>query len=183
MTETIPEVKIENPEQASTNFFWQYETAEERFNFQTTIRGILNFEQIQAHIKSALAAAAHIQYLGGVAKGKNIEGAPLPSIPTVAEALASPTPPAALAALEGAEEVLTSEQLICSMASGKMYYKISGGRYKKFGVTVWPEVLETTGMKVDKLEAKAYQMPGYRAYYSLTADGKPNKIVRLEKIG
>jgi hypothetical protein len=55
------------PEHASTNFFWTYGT-EERFNIQTTVRGILSEDEIAAHVSSAIAAMKRVTEIGGHAK-------------------------------------------------------------------------------------------------------------------
>ena len=62
--------------------------------------------------------------------------------------------------------------------NGKTYFKAKGGRFEKFGVTVWPEVLAAAGLDVSNLPQK---WAGWTAYYSVKEDGKPEKVTKLEK--
>ena len=196
---TIPETKvvIEDPEQASTNFFWTFESGNQIFNLQTTIRGILTYPQVQGHIKSAMEAMAHVQELGGFAKqvgggySKAADNAPIASASTLpmmgapTEGTSEPTQPTAPAAPknDGPLSFLT-EKLSVSMTDGKKYFKIKGEQYKKFGVTVWPEVLKEIGVNPDAAESKEYDFKGWRAFYTLKDDGSghPAKIVKLEAV-
>jgi hypothetical protein len=88
---------IEVPEeQASTNFFWTLGHTEV-FNLQTTLRGNLTEEQIEAHFAMVKWALSHVVTAGGHAK--QVGGSPQ-AVTTVTagdgkQALASPTPAAA----------------------------------------------------------------------------------------
>ena len=63
-----PELELElSPDNASTNFYWTY-GVDERFNIQTTIRGIVSDAQIAAHVESAKRAMKYIVGQGGHAK-------------------------------------------------------------------------------------------------------------------
>jgi hypothetical protein len=190
---TIPESKpvtIDNPEQASTNFFWKYLTETGEFNFQTTIRGILTFEQIQEHIKSALAATAHVSSLGGQAKqvGKQEDKTPEPLPQSTQTIIATPMPvePVYVPPEEqktDEEFVFDAEELECTTTNNKQYFHVKGGPWKKYGVTVWNEVLARAGISPEQLEGgKTYALVGYKAYYIKKADGNPKKVVRLEKV-
>jgi hypothetical protein len=189
-------VTIDNPEQASTNFYWKYLTETGEFNLQTTIRGILAFEQIQAHINSELAAVAYVVQLGGQAKqvGKQPEkpAEPLPQSTQTIIATPMPVepepiyvPPEEQKADE--EFVFDTEELECTLTNNKQYFHIKGGPWKKYGVTVWGEVLTPIlaqlGTSPAQLEGgKPYKFVGYKAYYIKKADGNPKKVVRLEKV-
>lgn len=78
-TDQTPEVLELSPEQASTNFYWLFGKSEV-FNLQTTIRGILDPLQIQAHLESAKMMMKEIVEMGGHAKqvGKQDQPAPRP---------------------------------------------------------------------------------------------------------
>jgi hypothetical protein len=194
---TIPESKpvtIDNPEQASTNFFWKYLTETGEFNLQTTIRGILTFEQIQAHINSELAAVAYVVQLGGQAKqvGKQPEkpAEPLPQSLPSPITYSAPMPVEPEPIYVPTEEQKTDEELVfdaeelkCTTTNNKQYFHITGGRWKLYGVTVWDEVLVQAGIAPNTLEGgKTYALVGYKAYYIKKADGNPKKVVRLEKV-
>ena len=180
---------IEIPDQASTNFYWSYETVNGVFNLQTTIRGVLTSDQIKAHVKSALEANAHIVFLGGTARGKVESGATLPT-PTPADAIVTEAMNAdplwnqstPTQATETNPNVFDTAKLLVTITSGKKYYKVKGGRWMKWGVSVWDEVLVAAGIPVGKLEGKEYDFLGYRATYTLKADGNPEKVIKLEKV-
>lgn len=59
---------------------------------------------------------------------------------------------------------------------------VQGGKFKKFGITCWPEVLEEAGL-LEKLNPQKNNpaSPGWVAYYTLKEDNKPDKVVRLSK--
>lgn len=206
MAETITgnAVTIDNPEQASTNFYWTYSSTAGDFNLQTTIRGILTLEQVQAHIKSALEATAHVVSLGGLAKqvGRSeTPGAKLPE-PTpvdkiITEMANTPMPWNPEQGVTVTEPVLvpvvttpvnTTEfmtvKLICTITNNKKYFKVTGGNWVKYGVTVWDEVLVAAGIPVGKLEGNpdGYDFKGYKATCLMKPDGKPEKIIKLEKV-
>jgi hypothetical protein len=200
----IPETKavvIENPEQASSNFFWTYESGNQIFNLQTTIRGILTYPQIQGHVKSAMEAMAHVQELGGIAKqvggGASASTAPAATIPAAtplneipgytAPGEIAPATPAAPIVPHDAANQFDTELLVCEIkldgnGEPKQFFKIKGGMYKKFGITIWPEVLIAAGIPVAKLVAQDYNLPGYRATFVLNDKGKPSKVTILEKV-
>lgn len=72
--------------------------------------------------------------------------------------------------------------LVGSMANGKTYWKVQGGQFSQFGVTIWPEVLVEAGFFVDDLDpAQTYNLDGYIAHYVLNDKSKPSKIVKLSK--
>lgn len=178
---------IENPEQASSNFYWTYNTDFGVFNFQTTIRGILTLSQIQAHIKSVMEAQAHVVFLGGLAKAGYRSDTPASVLPDTP--LPISTEPQYVPDVQETKEMnkveefsFMTEKLLVTNSSGKMYYKVVGKPFTKFGVTVWPEVLDTTGMQVNRLEAREYNFPNYKAIYIKNGKGNPEKVIRLEKV-
>lgn len=202
---TIPETKaivIENPEQASSNFFWTYDANGQIFSLQTTVRGILTYPQVQAHIKSAMEAMAHVQELGGVAKqvGGSIKqvgdsaSTPAATVPTatplneipgyVAPGEAAPDAPIKPhdAVNQFDAELLNCEIKLDGNGEPKQFFKIKGGMYKKYGITVWPEVLTAAGIPIGKLVAQDYNLNGYRADFVLNDKGKPSKVVKLERV-
>ena len=66
----------------------------------------------------------------------------------------------------------------------KVYWKVSGveGNFPKWPVTIWPEVLEAAGFKMDKLEVgKNYPLPGVVAKYKKNEAGNPQKVIELQK--
>ena len=78
-----------------------------------------------------------------------------------------------------------AEDLTASMHEGKLYWKIKGGRFQKYGVTVWPEVLEAAGWVLEELEKNPLEkrnLSGWVAHYVLNDKGNPDKVVELTRI-
>ena len=77
--------------------------------------------------------------------------------------------------------VFDASELVGTMAGGKTYWKVKGGQFTKFGVTVWPEVLKDAGLATDLDPMQVYSLQGYKAFYVTKDEGKPDKVVKLEK--
>jgi hypothetical protein len=74
-----------------------------------------------------------------------------------------------------------AESLTAQVQDGKTFWRIKGGRFSKFGVAVYPEVLDKCGFAgLNPLQEGGYNMAGWTAEY-IEKDGKPNKVVRLYK--
>lgn len=72
--------------------------------------------------------------------------------------------------------------LNASVAEGKVYWKIKGGDFQKFGVTVWPEVLVAAGIGPDELDPlQPLDLVGWTATYSTKENGQPKKIIRITR--
>lgn len=72
--------------------------------------------------------------------------------------------------------------LTATVNDGKAYWKIKGGRFEKFGVTVWPETLEKAGFFVNELNVmESYNLTGWTATYTTKDGDKPDKVVGLTK--
>lgn len=83
--------------------------------------------------------------------------------------------------LDNNSQVFDAETLSAETKEGKTYWKVKGGQWTKFGVTVWGEVLMQAGFhSLDPM--KPYDLHGWRATCALNENGKPNKVTRLEKI-
>ena len=99
----------------------------------------------------------------------------------------SSVPPPAAAQHEGSLS-FEAESLVGSTSEGKTYWKVRGGMFKKFGVTIWPEVLKAAGFDADILNpAMTYDLTGYTATCLLNAEKSrpekevPDKVVKLTK--
>lgn len=195
MTDHTGNVTIDNPEQASTNFYWTYEYMtpngqSQVFNFQTTFRGVLDLEQMKAHIKMALEGTAHIAELGGQAKqiGKAAYETPASTIPKatpvdqiITEQANMPFPTEEPAQKPSGNTFMT-KHLEVTIKDGKKSYKIKGEPpYHLYGVTVYDEVLVKAGIPTGKLEGKPYVLEGYKATISVNDKGY-KKVSSLEKI-
>lgn len=67
---------------------------------------------------------------------------------------------------------------------GKEYYKIAApeGKFPKFPVTVWPEVLDKAGIDREKVSPKdGLPLLGWTAKYILNEKGNPGKVIELVK--
>lgn len=65
---------------------------------------------------------------------------------------------------------------------------VIGGNFKQYGITVWPEVLEAAGIKVDKLKDRGENKPGVPlvAIYTEKANDEgrqvPDKVIEIRKV-
>lgn len=83
-------------------------------------------------------------------------------------------------ATSGPTQSFTAESLSATMDKGKTYWKVQGGMFSKFGVTVWPEVLAGAGFETEQMNpAKVYDLTGYTAVYVLNEEGKAQKVIQL----
>jgi hypothetical protein len=73
------------------------------------------------------------------------------------------------------------DKITATIDDGKVYWRVKGGEFQKFGVIVYEEVLEAAGLsEINPL--KPFSEPGLVAYYSTKEDGiKPKKVTRLER--
>ena len=80
------------------------------------------------------------------------------------------------------DETIQAETLVATVNAGKTYWKVKGGKYAKFGVTIWDEVLKQAGFDPAKLDPmKEYGLVGYTAVIRMKDTGKPEKVIRLHK--
>lgn len=70
------------------------------------------------------------------------------------------------------------DRIEVDVVKGKRVAKVFGGQWQKFGVTVWPEVLEAAGLPIDDLEDGTNEIEGQAS--ALMVNGKPKKITRLK---
>lgn len=81
---------------------------------------------------------------------------------------------------ETAVHALAVEQMTATVADGKVYWKVKGGQFQQFGISVWPETLEAAGFDPEALNPmKPVDLTGWTAHYITKEDGKPKKVVRL----
>jgi hypothetical protein len=105
-------------------------------------------------------------------------GKPLPL------AAAGPAPATVPVPAGGGQDLtFEAEKLGAEISQGQARWKVFGGRFSKFGVTIWPEILGET-FNVDELDpTQVYQLDNYRATYVNNDKGNPSKVTRLESIG
>lgn len=74
-----------------------------------------------------------------------------------------------------------ADELTATVNDGKRYWKVRGGQFAKFGVTVWPETLKAAGFDPDALDPmKPVSLAGWTAWYVVNEEGKAQKVTRLE---
>lgn len=73
-----------------------------------------------------------------------------------------------------------AEEMTATVDDGKVYWKVKGGQYQKYGVIVWPEVLEAAGFDPDEMNPlKPVDLVGWTAICSMKENGQPKKVIRL----
>jgi hypothetical protein len=76
----------------------------------------------------------------------------------------------------------TAEKMTVDMHDGKFFFKVMGGKFTKFGINVWDEVLQAAGLRFDAAQpGNVPLIAGWRAdYIEEVKDGKTRrKITRL----
>jgi len=87
---------------------------------------------------------------------------------------------AASAAPTGPTVDFMAEEISYSMdEAGHPVYKLRGGRFTKFGVRVWPEILPALGIDSKTLLPGANLLPALRVRAELTESGQPRKVIGL----
>lgn len=78
----------------------------------------------------------------------------------------------------GSSEKFMGDKIVVETKGDKVYYKITGGKWSKYGVRVWPEVLGNFGIKTDKLKAgTTYNLA---RWCTVDMDGdKPIKVTHI----
>jgi len=117
---------------------------------------------------------------------------PPPAEPTPAEIEAEMNPALAAASAPPPPQPTDNglwfhaETLAASMNEGKVYWKVKGGKFSKFGVNIWPETLDAafkSGAMWDvdgELDpATIYNITGLVAHYTLNDKGQPQKVTAL----
>lgn len=76
--------------------------------------------------------------------------------------------------------IFDAEEMVASVLEGETYWKVKGGAFRKFGVTIWKEGLEASGFAFGEMDvSKKYNLKGWSAHCELKEDGKPKKVVKL----
>ncbi len=74
-----------------------------------------------------------------------------------------------------------AETMEATVTAGKQpLWKVKGGKFTEYGVTIWPEVLEAAGLGGQDV-SQVISLVGYIAYYELNENGNPKKVVNLAK--
>lgn len=71
-----------------------------------------------------------------------------------------------------------AKTLVASVTEGTAYWKVKGGQFTKFGVMIWPEILEAAGFH-DLNPLETYELNGFTAVYTKKDDGKIDKVTSL----
>jgi len=130
-------------------------------NFETAEMKLGQLLSLLPQIKESLAAAGY-----ELMDGHPAHPAPRP------ELVAGPAAPSFLV-----------DKIVATVDSekDKIYWRVKGGEFQKFGVIIYPEVFEAAGL-ADRLNPlKPFTEPGWVAVYSLKENGAPKKVIRLER--
>lgn len=65
------------------------------------------------------------------------------------------------------------------MKDGKKSFKVYGGRWQKFGVAIYPEVLKAAFPDREGIPPEGLPLNG-RKCHAIMKDGKPVKIIRID---
>lgn len=181
-------LRMDAERKLSTNFFVRLEVSGNIFDLQTTVRDAPTQAELENHVKAIQGMMILLVEQGGISKNVGTPPAGVTSTATV-----SVLPPAAQdgelppPAAQGApqqtdvsELTFVTQKLKVTMSGNTKYFKVTGGKYSKYGVKVWPEVLGKVA-NCDLLDPIDYDFPGYLATYILDENGKPDKIINLEK--
>ena len=72
--------------------------------------------------------------------------------------------------------------LTATVDDGKAFWKVKGGAFSKFGIVVWPEVLEAAGFYPENMNPlKPVDLAGWTIFYTVKENGQPKKVIRLEQ--
>lgn len=71
------------------------------------------------------------------------------------------------------------EILVASVTEGKVYWKVKGGHWSKYGVSIWPEVLDAAQL-TDLDPTQQYSLTHFKtAVYINNEKGQPSKVLQL----
>lgn len=91
-------------------------------------------------------------------------------------------PPTANHQQPAATEALTfiAQNLSTTFDEGKQYFKVRGAQFSKFGVAIYPEMLQAAGIDPDSIDPREpLDLAGWTAFYVLNENGKPRKVTKL----
>ena len=76
-----------------------------------------------------------------------------------------------------------ASRLTAKSDKGKVYFAVEGveGKFPKFPVTVWPEVLTEAGINADEVPVKGLPLTGWTAVYEKNDKGSPKKVTALKQ--
>ena len=105
-----------------------------------------------------------------------------PNRPTNGNGSQNTVPPTTTAPQPVAQDLFfAAETMEATVTAGKQpLWKVKGGKYTEYGVTIWPEVLEAAGL-AEQDPLQVISLVGYTAYYELNENGNPKKVVNLAK--
>ena len=96
----------------------------------------------------------------------------------IQEGLSHAAQPAAATASGPMESFVMDTILLGYDDAGKPSYKAKGGKFTKFGVRVWPEVLPTLGIDPAHLTPGPNPVtPPMVVFVEVTAEGNPRKVI------
>jgi len=88
---------------------------------------------------------------------------------------------ASAAPRDGEYTEFVADQVVVDLVEGKTVVRLRGERYRKFGVRIWPEVIETLAEEglIIPTTPGTHTIPSTRVRALLSESGQPRKIVGL----
>ena len=154
-------------QQVSVNSFLDVEVGGENVRFQVTNRYGATPEKIVKTVRANIEAFAILRE-------------------TFPRALVQASAPQVVQQATGDNpevKSFTADRMSVEMKDGKFYYKVIGAPFTKFGVNVWDEVLQASGITIDHANpGNPPNIAGWKAeYIEKENNGKmvPAKVTRL----
>lgn len=80
----------------------------------------------------------------------------------------------------GQQQSFIAQNLSTTFDEGKQYFKVRGAQFSKFGVAIYPEMLQAAGIEPDSVDPREpLDLAGWTAFYVLNENGKPRKVTKL----
>lgn len=77
---------------------------------------------------------------------------------------------------------INCSRLIVDVKDGKVAYKIKGGKFEKWGVRVFPDILKANGIDPDAIPLAGLDMSGW-CMTIIMRGNNPDKVTKLVKVG
>jgi len=148
------------------------------------VQASITLEVEEGEDKDVLYAAS-TSWLSEKIAGTHKAHGTMPSQPAPAGAVAKPASVAQHSVAGGVPQaddvdVFTAETITVEYTpGGEKRAKVKGGKWKKYGVVCWPEVLALPPLEweLDALDAADYNVPAGVQAVALMVDDKPKKII------
>lgn len=149
---------------------------------QITLRG-MTYAQIETQAKIARAwisdYADEPLIPNGASNGQQPDKQPV-DLPATESATTTQQPPSSPQQSQDDNGLsFKPETLVANVLEGKVFWKVKGGRWSKYGVNIWPEVLEAANL--NNLDpTQEYSLSNFKSAIYINNDkGQPSKVTAL----